>query len=79
MSSMDGGQDEQTYRPQTKGSKQIKCEHLPSIGSAASIAKDDGNKSAPTSRIYTKDYSKVRPEKGDKDDVGPFLGNPLRW
>jgi hypothetical protein len=79
MSSMPGGTDDQTYRPQSAGSKQIKCEHLPSIGTAASIGKDDGNKSAPTSRVYTKDYSKVAPEKGDTDMVGPFLGNPLRW
>lgn len=79
MSSMPGGADEQTYPEQSKGSKQIKCEHLPHMGVAASIAKDDGNKSAPTSRVYTKDYSKVTPEKGDSDQVSPYLGNPLRW
>lgn len=78
MSSMDGS-GEPTYRPQTAGSKQIKCEHLQSIGSPASIAKTGGNKSAPASRVYTKDYSKVSPEKGDSDQVSPFLGNPLRW
>jgi hypothetical protein len=78
MSSMDGS-GETPCRPQTAGSKQIKCERLQSIGSAASIGKDAGNKSAATSRVYTKDYSKVAPEKGDSDQVSPFLGNPLRW
>lgn len=76
---MEGGQDEQTYRPQTAGSKQIKCEHLANRSVPASIVKADGNKSAPTSRVYTKDYSKVAPEKGDSDMVSPYLGNPLRW
>lgn len=75
---MDGGQDAPVYRPQTKGSKQIKCEHLPNRSVPASIQKADG-KSAPTSRVYTKDYSKVTPEKSDKDDVTAYLGNPLRW
>lgn len=73
------GSGEPSYRPQTAGSKQIKCEHLQSIASPASIAKADGNKSAPTSRVYTKDYSKVSAEKSDKDDVTVYLGNPLRW
>lgn len=73
------GSDEPTYRPQSPGSKQLKCEHLQSIKQPASIQKFPGNKSAPTSRIYTKDYSKVTPEKDDSDMVSPFLGNPLRW
>lgn len=66
------------YRPQTKGSKQINCEHLSDRSVPASIKKVTG-KSAPASRVYTKDYSKVAPEGSDKDDVTAYLGNPLRW
>lgn len=73
MSSMPGGQDDSaSYAPQSAGSKQIKCEHLPKMGVPASIGP------AGADRIYTKDYSKVK-EQGDKDDVTAFLGNPLRW
>jgi len=67
------GSDDSPCRPQTAGSKQIKCERLASIGSPASPGP------ASTSRIYTRDYSKKQPEKDDMDSVGPFLGNPLRW
>jgi len=62
-----------TAQAQSEGSKQLKIEHLSSISTPADIGK------APPSRIYTRDYSKVGPEKGDDDLVGPVLGNPLRW
>ena len=70
MASMSGGSKQ--CRPQTAGTKQIKCVYTPSMGTPADIGK------APTSRIYTKDYSKVQ-EKDDSDNVSPYLGNPLRW
>lgn len=64
--------DGRTSAPQTEGSKQIKCMHLPTIGTAAEVGP------APTSRVYTKDYGKIR-ERDDKDGVSIYLGNPLRW
>jgi len=70
MASMEG--KEKSCAPQSKGSKQIKCERLQSIASPASPGP------APVGRIYTNDYSKKQESK-DRDMVGPFLGNPLRW
>lgn len=34
--------------------------------------------SAPTSRVYTKDYKKVGRSPDDTDTVSPALGNPFR-
>jgi len=55
------------------GAKQIKMEML-RIGQAADIGK------ATSSRLYTRDYSKIDevPDTDDIDLVGPALGNPLR-
>jgi hypothetical protein len=63
-----------TNQGQSHGSKQIKCEHLQTMGQGADIGKVPVH-----TRIYMKDYTKVAPEKDDTDAVGPFLGNPLRW
>ena len=62
-----------TAAKQSAGSKQIKIDHLSSISTPSDIGK------APPSRVYTRDYGKVRPEKDDVDLIGPVLGNPLRW
>lgn len=69
MASMSGR--EPPDRPLTAGHKQVKCVYTP-MGVPADIGV------APTSRVYTKDYSKTQ-EKNDSDTVSPFLGNPLRW
>lgn len=60
-----------TKMAQAPGSKTIKCAILAN-GQAADIGP------APTSRVYTSDYSKVK-EQGDSDIVSEFLGNPMRW
>lgn len=76
------GPNGHTQMEQAPKSKQIKIDCHTSrdqpaeLGKAAFNAKD---KVAPVSRIYTNDYSKVQPEKEDRDMVGPALGNPLRW
>lgn len=67
---------------QSEGTKHIKCENLPSIGTPAMVGKSAYNAAAhvaPASRVYTRDYSKVQPEKEDTDYVTAALGNPLRW
>ncbi|MGA3250356.1 MAG: hypothetical protein ABSD12_19745 [Paraburkholderia sp.] len=66
------GPDGHTLMEQSKGSKQIKVDF--SLGMRAVDIND-----APPSRIYTKNYDKVRKDKDDPDTVGPYLGNPLRW
>ena len=60
----------ETREEQSPGSKCLKDEHL-RLGQASDINK------APPSRIYTRDYSKTRPEADDVDTVSPYLGNPL--
>lgn len=62
-----------TAMAQTPGSKQIAQEFLRDATQPADIHK------APPSRVYTRDYGKVQPEKDDVDLVSPALGNPLRW
>jgi hypothetical protein len=66
----DGGRS--TDMAQSPGTKQIKVELLAN-GQASDIGK------APPSRNYTRDYSKVAPEKDDVDLVTGALGNPLRF
>lgn len=71
-----------TSEAQSEGSKHIKCEMLPSIGTPATLGKaafNASDKVAGSHRIYDRDYSKVRPEKDDVDEITPALGNPLRW
>lgn len=62
----DGG----TELPEAEGTKCIKDESL-QFGRASDIG------TAPTSRVFTRDYSKVGRSKGDTDLVSPALGNPL--
>lgn len=76
------GPDGHSCATQSEGSKLIKCEHLPSISTPASIGKaafNSADKVAGPYRIYDNNYSKVQPEKDDIDEVSPALGNPLRW
>lgn len=54
------------------GAKTIRDQRL-HAGQAADIGR------SPPSRIYTRDYCKTGPEKGDTDLIFPVLGNPLRW
>lgn len=62
----------ETKLPLAEGDKQVKVESLDfTRGEAADIG------SAPTSRVYTRDYSKVGRSKGDTDLVRPATGNPL--
>ena len=60
----------ETAMTQSPGSKEIKDEML-RLGQASDVG------SAPTSRVYTRDYSKVGREEEDVDLVSPALGNPL--
>ncbi|MFI5397595.1 MAG: hypothetical protein ACHQ9S_18820 [Candidatus Binatia bacterium] len=70
-----------TQREQAPDSKQIKVEQLPAIMTPVDLGKhkEFSQHTAPVSRIYTNDYSKVAPEKDDRDAAGPALGPPLRW
>lgn len=63
-----GADTKLSYSP---GAKHVKCVSI-GITEAADIRK------APTSRIYTKDYSKVGRAKDDTDTVTVALGNPFR-
>lgn len=62
-----------TKMAQTSGSKTVKCVYL-QPGQAADIGP------APTSRVYSRDYSKQDPDSDQGGDtLSEFLGNPLRW
>jgi hypothetical protein len=52
------------------GCKCIKCSDI-QFGRASDIG------TAPTSRVYTRDYTKVGRSEGDTDLVTAALGNPL--
>jgi len=54
------------------GCKQIKYENLRFDGGILDIG------TAPTSRVYTKDYRKIGRDVDDTDTVTEALGNPLR-
>lgn len=60
-----------TKMDEASGSKTIKCQMLAN-GQAADIGP------APTSRVYTRDYGKVK-DPTDSDTLSEFLGNPMRW
>lgn len=59
-----------TKLPGSAGCKGIKEQEL-QFGQPSDIG------TAPTSRVYTRDYSKVGRAPGDKDLVTEALGNPL--
>lgn len=59
-----------TKEEQSAGTKRVKVTMLEN-GQAADIGK------APTSRVYTNDYSKV-PPRDSEDITSAWLGNPLR-
>ena len=56
----------------TPGSKCLDHEYLSVTGVAAKVGP------APTSRIYTRDYSKIGRDPGDQDLITSVLGNPFR-
>ena len=65
------GNDPGTKLTQSKGSKLVKeVYHSFTRGDVADINK------APTSRVYTRDYSKVGREEDDVDLVSAALGKP---
>lgn len=66
------GDDDGTRLRLSPGNKQIKCADDLSFrrGDVADINK------APTSRIYTRDYTKVGRDKEDTDLVTAALGSP---
>lgn len=75
------GPDGHTRATQSPDSKQIKCDCHISMGIPAELGKHkefSGHVASP-SRIFTNDYSKVQPEKDDKDEARPAIGNPLIW
>lgn len=53
------------------GCKCIKCESIRFNGGVADINK------APTSRVYTRDYTKVGRDPEDTDLITAALGNPV--
>ena len=63
----DGG----TKLPCSPGCKCMKCDYLRFNGGVADIS------TAPTSRVYTRDYTKVGRDKEDVDLVTAALGNPV--
>jgi len=64
---------QESQQEQSPGSKLIKDEML-RLGQAATIGE------APTSRVYSRDYSKRDPDADqDKDTLSEFLGNPLGY
>jgi hypothetical protein len=71
-----------TSQEQTAHTKRIKCENLPSLSTPAMVGKSAYNAAkhvASASRIYDRDYSKVKAEPEETDLVTAALGNPLRW
>jgi hypothetical protein len=63
----------QTKREQSSGSKCLK-EQLLSPGEPSDIGPAPAHR-----RLYSRDYSKVRPSPGDTDLVTEALGNPLKF
>lgn len=63
---------------QAAGSKQIECDHLDFTRGTVPELKSANGPTAPTSRAYSRDYSKRDPD-GDQgvDTLSPFLGRPI--
>jgi hypothetical protein len=76
------GPNGHTQMKQSADSKQIKCDCHMTMGTPAEIGKTPfitANKTAPSERIYNRDYTKVGRERDETDLVRPALGNPLIW
>lgn len=72
MAEYSKGSDGHTKLPCSPGCKCIKCVEIRfTNGDVADINK------APTSRVYTRDYSKVGREEDDVDLVSAALGKPV--
>ncbi len=61
-----------TAEKQSPGSKHVECELRDFTAGAVPDIFD-----APTSRVYTRDYSKAGRESDDTDLVSPALGKPV--
>lgn len=62
--------------PLAEGAKQIKCEHLDFVRGDVADVEGPRNTSAPTSRVYTRDYKKTGRSPGDTDLITDALGRP---
>jgi hypothetical protein len=71
MAEFSKGADGHTKLPCSPGCKCVKCEDIRFNGGIADINK------APTSRAYTRDYSKVGREEDDVDLLSAALGKPI--
>jgi hypothetical protein len=71
--------DGQSKLPLAGGNKQIKAEHIDFVrGQPADLQSANGS-TAPTSRVYTRDYRKTTRSPDDTDLITDALGrNPFR-
>lgn len=65
--------------PLAEGAKTIKCEHLDFVRGEVADLQSDNGPTAPTSRVYTRDYKKNGRAPGDTDLITDALGrSPFR-
>lgn len=68
-----------TELPQAEGSKHIHCEKLDFVRGQPAALQSANGPTAPSSRVYTRDYTKVGRAAGDEDLVTEALGrSPFR-
>jgi hypothetical protein len=65
--------------PLAEGAKTVKCEHLDFVRGQPADLESANGPTAPTSRVYTRDYRKKGREPDDVDLITDALGrNPFR-
>lgn len=68
-----------TELPLAEGAKTIKCDHLDFVRGDVADLKSDNGPTAPTSRVYTRDYRKNGRSPDDEDLITDALGKrPFR-
>lgn len=68
-----------TELPLAEGAKTIKCEHLDFVRGQPADLESANGPTAPTSRVYTRDYRKKGRSPGDEDLITDALGrSPFR-
>ena len=73
------GGDYGTKLPLASGAKTIKCDHLDFGSGQPADLKSANGPTAPTSRVYTRDYKKNGRSPGDEDLITDALGrSPFR-